>query len=127
MQRKTVRLCLRLPAVTLAAEPERLQRDGTQRFLAARKDSPVFPELKAFLAKTSGIPAVIREVLAGVASTPSNCFEYLPHTQDLSGGPNPYSPKWPIDGTIDYDFDVDGSGTLIPRVTYSYTTGQYRR
>lgn len=42
------------------------QREGNQRFLAARKDSPVFPELKAFLAKTSGIPTVVREALAGL-------------------------------------------------------------
>lgn len=42
------------------------QREGNQRFLAAHKDSPVFPELKAFLAKTSGIPAVVREALAGL-------------------------------------------------------------
>lgn len=40
------------------------QREGNQRFLAARKDSPVFLELKAFLAKTSGVPAVVREALA---------------------------------------------------------------
>ncbi len=42
------------------------QREGNQRFLAARKDSPVFPELKAFLGKTSGIPAVVREALAAL-------------------------------------------------------------
>lgn len=42
------------------------QREGNQRFLAARKESPVFPELKAFLAKTARIPAVVREALAGL-------------------------------------------------------------
>lgn len=42
------------------------QREGNQRFLAARRDSPVFSELKAFLAKTGGIPAVVREALAGL-------------------------------------------------------------
>lgn len=42
------------------------QREGNQRFLAARQDSPVFLELKAFIAKTSGVPSVLREALAGL-------------------------------------------------------------
>jgi predicted nucleotidyltransferase len=42
------------------------QREGNQRFLAARKDSPVFPELKAFISKTSGVPYIVREALAGL-------------------------------------------------------------
>jgi predicted nucleotidyltransferase len=40
------------------------QREGNQRFLAARQSSPVFQELKAFISKTSGLPAVLREALA---------------------------------------------------------------
>jgi DNA-binding transcriptional ArsR family regulator len=32
------------------------QREGNQRFLSARRESPVFVELKAFIAKTSGAP-----------------------------------------------------------------------
>jgi predicted nucleotidyltransferase len=42
------------------------QREGNQRFLAARKDSPVFSELKAFISKTSGVPVIVREVLASL-------------------------------------------------------------
>src|SRR5882724_5980921 len=42
------------------------QREGNQRFLAARKDSPVFAELKAFVWKTSGVPVIVREVLASL-------------------------------------------------------------
>jgi predicted nucleotidyltransferase len=42
------------------------QREGNQRFLAARKDSPVFAELKAFVGKTSGVPLIVREVLASL-------------------------------------------------------------
>jgi predicted nucleotidyltransferase len=42
------------------------QREGNQRFLAARKDSPVFQELKAFISKTSGTPYIVREALAGL-------------------------------------------------------------
>jgi predicted nucleotidyltransferase len=42
------------------------QREGNQRFLSACKDSPVYPELKAFISKTSGAPFIVREALAGV-------------------------------------------------------------
>jgi uncharacterized protein len=40
-------------------------REGNQRLLAARKDSPVYKELKAFIFKTSGVPFVVREVFKG--------------------------------------------------------------
>jgi predicted nucleotidyltransferase len=40
------------------------QREGNQRFLSARRDSPVFGELKAFLTKASGAPLIVREALA---------------------------------------------------------------
>jgi predicted nucleotidyltransferase len=39
------------------------QREGNQRFLSARRDSPVFDELKSFISKTSGAPFIVREVL----------------------------------------------------------------
>jgi predicted nucleotidyltransferase len=42
------------------------QREGNQRFLAARKDSPVFCELKAFISKTSGVPVIVRGALASL-------------------------------------------------------------
>lgn len=38
-------------------------REGNHRFLAAHQGSPVFRELKAFITKTSGLPAVLREAL----------------------------------------------------------------
>src|SRR5262249_32503683 len=62
----------------------------------------------------------------GVLSNPPNCFDYGPYRQDLAGGPNPYSPKWQINATMDYDFDVGGNGTLTPRLSYSYTASQYQ-
>lgn len=40
------------------------QREGNHRFLAAHQGSPVFRELKAFITKTSGLPAVLREALS---------------------------------------------------------------
>ena len=42
------------------------EREGNQRFLSARRSSPVFEELKSFIAKTSGAPALVREALAGL-------------------------------------------------------------
>jgi predicted nucleotidyltransferase len=44
------------------------QREGNQRFLAARKESPVFGEIKSFITKTSGTPVLLREVLADLES-----------------------------------------------------------
>lgn len=38
-------------------------REGNQRLLSARKDSPVYDELKAFISKTSGVPFLVREAL----------------------------------------------------------------
>jgi predicted nucleotidyltransferase len=44
------------------------QREGNQRFLTARRDSPVFGELKAFIAKVSGSPLIVREALTPLAA-----------------------------------------------------------
>jgi predicted nucleotidyltransferase len=44
------------------------RREGNQRLLSARRDSPVFDELRSFLSKTSGAPSVLREALAGFAA-----------------------------------------------------------
>jgi predicted nucleotidyltransferase len=42
------------------------QREGHQRFVSAGVSSPLFPELKAFIAKASGAPQFIREALRGL-------------------------------------------------------------
>lgn len=42
------------------------QREGHQRFLSAGTASPVFPELKNFIAKASGAPTFIRDALRGL-------------------------------------------------------------
>jgi DNA-binding transcriptional ArsR family regulator len=42
------------------------QREGNQRFLTAETRSPVYAELKSFIAKCSGAASVIREALRGV-------------------------------------------------------------
>ena len=39
------------------------QREGNQRLLSAGVASPVFSEIRAFIAKASGAPAVVREAL----------------------------------------------------------------
>lgn len=43
------------------------QRQGNQRFLSAGVSSPLFPELRALIAKASGFQALIREALHGLA------------------------------------------------------------
>jgi len=42
------------------------RREGNQRFLSAAPSSPIFSELKALLAKTSGVPRLIRQALQGI-------------------------------------------------------------
>jgi len=42
------------------------QREGHQRFVSAGISSPLFPELKALIAKASGAPEFIREALRGL-------------------------------------------------------------
>jgi predicted nucleotidyltransferase len=44
------------------------QREGNQRLLAAGVSSPVFAELRAFIAKTSGVQLVVREALSDLES-----------------------------------------------------------
>jgi predicted nucleotidyltransferase len=39
------------------------EREGNHRFLTAGKQSPLFAELKAFIAKASGAPSIVREAL----------------------------------------------------------------
>jgi predicted nucleotidyltransferase len=41
-------------------------REGNQRFVSACATSPVYAELKAFIAKASGAPAFIRDALRGL-------------------------------------------------------------
>jgi DNA-binding transcriptional ArsR family regulator len=45
------------------------QREGNQRLLSAGASSPVFAEIRAFIAKASGVPALIREALRDLASS----------------------------------------------------------
>ena len=45
------------------------ERDGNQRFLCARSTAPLFPELRALIAKASGAPSLIREAVQGLEST----------------------------------------------------------
>jgi iron complex outermembrane recepter protein len=60
---------------------------------------------------------------AGVASNPPTCFNYGPYSQNLSGQPNPYSPKYTFNGGVSYDFQVL-NGTLTPRASFSYIDKQ---
>lgn len=42
------------------------QREGNQRLLSAGVSSPVFGEVRAFIAKASGVQAIIRDALSGL-------------------------------------------------------------
>jgi DNA-binding transcriptional ArsR family regulator len=50
------------------------QREGNQRFLAAAKSSPVYPELKSLISKCSGAASVIREALRDVENRVAVAF-----------------------------------------------------
>jgi predicted nucleotidyltransferase len=42
------------------------EREGNQRFLAAATASSVYPELKSFISKTSGVPHLLRDALRDI-------------------------------------------------------------
>ncbi|GAB7551258.1 TonB-dependent receptor [Novosphingobium sp. 11B] len=60
---------------------------------------------------------------AGAPSNPPTCFDYGPYSRNLSGQPNPYSPKFTFNGGVGYDIGV-GNGTLTPRVSFTYIAKQ---
>ena len=54
-----------------------------------------------------------------------NCFDYTPYEISINGEENPYSPKVTANVGIEYGFLVGSAGVLRPRLTYSYTAGQF--
>jgi iron complex outermembrane receptor protein len=63
---------------------------------------------------------------SGAASNPPTCFDYGPYTQNLSGGPNPYSPKLTANAGAEYDFKLGHGDTLAPRIDYTFISSQYQ-
>ncbi len=59
----------------------------------------------------------------GVASGTNGCFDYTPYFQNIAGAENPYSPEYTADIGVQYDLPLV-SGTLTPRVDFSYTGSQ---
>jgi iron complex outermembrane recepter protein len=55
---------------------------------------------------------------------PPGCFDYNPYIVNLEGSENPFSPQWTFNAGVEYDIPV-GSGTLTPRINYSYIAHQW--
>ena len=55
---------------------------------------------------------------------PPGCFNYNPYIVNLAGSENPFSPQWTFNAGVEYDMPV-GSGTLTPRINYSYIGHQW--
>jgi predicted nucleotidyltransferase len=53
-----------------------VSREGNQKFYAARRDAPVFPELHGLIVKTVGIVAPIRAALAPIADQINLAFVF---------------------------------------------------
>lgn len=72
-------------------------------------------------------PGVTEEGLpqCALGMVPPGCFYYGPYTVNLSGAQNPYSPEWTFNAGVQYAFVVGQSGTLTPRINYSYVGSQW--
>ena len=55
----------------------------------------------------------------------SQCEDYSPYVVNLSGETDPYSPAFQGNLSLAYVFDLNGAGTLTPRLGYSYTGEQW--
>jgi iron complex outermembrane receptor protein len=63
---------------------------------------------------------------AGVSPLPgnTNCTNYLPYQENLTGEELPYAPEWTVNSSVQYSIPF-GSNALVPRLAYSYTSKQY--
>lgn len=68
---------------------------------------------------SAGLP----QCAPGAIST--TCYDYAPYIVDLSGTRNPYSPEWTFNAGVQYALPVGQSGTLTPRLNYSYVGSQW--
>ncbi len=80
------------------------------------------------LVNTEALPPGVTEeglpqCALGVIS--AGCFNYTPYTVNLSGAQNPYSPEWTFNAGLQYTYPVGPSGTLTPRINYSYVGSQW--
>ncbi len=103
---------------------DRLQFDGSVSYVNSKLGRTIY--INNNLLPGGGNTPLGPQCAAGTPSNPPLCFDYGPFTQDLSGRPNPYSPKWTVNAGVQYSFDVGGGDTLTPRVDYSYIGGQYQ-
>lgn len=76
------------------------------------------------LINTEALPPNTNLPQCGAGMVPPSCFNYDPYNLSLSGSENPYSPEWTFNAGVQYALPV-GSGTLTPRLNYSYVGAQW--
>lgn len=76
------------------------------------------------LVNTEALPPGTNEPQCAGGALPPACFDYSPYTLRLSGSQNPYSPEWTFNAGAQYTIPL-GSGTLTPRLNYSYVGAQW--
>jgi iron complex outermembrane receptor protein len=103
---------------------DRLQFDGTFSYVNSKLGRTIY--INNNLLPGGGNTPLGPQCASGTPSNPPVCFDYGPVTQDLSGRPNPYSPKWTVNAGAQYSFDVADGATLTPRVDYTYIAGQFQ-
>jgi iron complex outermembrane receptor protein len=93
----------------------------------AYNDSVLGPLLDVATYKFPTGYGITAQCAGGVTPLPgnTNCTDYLPYEQELSGEELPYAPKVTASATIQYAIPVSSTALLQPRVTYSYTSHQY--
>ena len=62
---------------------------------------------------------------AGAPSNPPTCFDYGPFRTRAGGGPNLFSPKWSLNGGIQYEVPLGDGISLTPRLNYAYVGARW--
>ncbi len=55
----------------------------------------------------------------------TGCFNYTPYYQNVTNGPNPYSPTWSGNIGVAYEMGLANGMSVTPRVDFSYMSEQW--
>ena len=55
----------------------------------------------------------------------TGCFNYMPYYQNVTNGPNPYSPTWSGNIGVSYEVALANGLSVTPRVDFSYMSAQW--
>jgi iron complex outermembrane receptor protein len=77
------------------------------------------------LVNTETLPPGTNVPQCADGTVPPACFNYQPYTVNLSGDQNPFSPQWTFNAGAQYGLAIGDSGTLTPRLNYSYIGAQW--